>query len=326
MTEDLQTGLLTVLLPSHRHDKFLYQAIVDSLNALPSNSEVLLIDTSEYGTLAEYQGFDGNLRYLNVGTISYIQALSIGIQQSKSKYIALMNSDDRIVNSRFIHQLEIIQRSNSDISLTNIVKMNKSCRRSLPSLLGDVSDLDFNLKFLLLGSYYANASWLFKKDWAIRNRLFDPTLDVFDWQTALRVFPKAKVSYISKCLYMYRMHKGQITRITTNRDSSFLNYWRSLNGECRLPNLSDNSIYALSQPQLSKNLTIQNIDEINNWIAAFLNYKNENDISKIPRELILRRLAILNILNKKLIFRKIPIWTYLHLLIERLYLGSYIRN
>ena len=94
---------LSVILPFHSNNKLLEEAIYSCIKALPNNSELILLNTSQQKLIL--RGAATNTYVIDVPRFKYIEALSVGISQAKGEFIALMNSDDLVVESRFFQQM-----------------------------------------------------------------------------------------------------------------------------------------------------------------------------------------------------------------------------
>jgi hypothetical protein len=142
---------------------------------------------------------------------------------------------------------------------------------------------------LLVGSYGANASWLFRRAWAKDHELFSSQYDSSDWTTALRVFPNTKISYLPEKLYFYRMHKNQITRTDPEKHHTLLETWSRLNEQLNLPKLSQHEISVLTLPKFTK-VEKRSSENIVDWSIEFRKLIPVNSGSE---QLLRRRLAIL---------------------------------
>lgn len=219
MTQNLE---LSVLLPFHRADEYLNLAVESCLKTTGCRIEIVLIDTRN---LKEPELHFNNhtshlLRTVDAPNADYYSALKVGLDSSNSQYLALMNSDDLVASSRFKIQLEELKRSKSNLCIAEMQKFSKDTSKSLPSILGTFVVNDYSSEFLLLGSYGANATWLFEREWAITNDVFLNCGDKSDWKSALRNFSKTKIVSLSDELYYYRLHKLQTTKkvVSDNRE------------------------------------------------------------------------------------------------------------
>ena len=232
---------VSVLLPFHRVDEYLYSAINSCLNSIDCRIEIVLIDTRDNNKVPKLQLNNQSehvVRNINAPGASYYSALKQGLEFASSRYIALMNSDDLISKVRFKLQLDRLKESQSDLCVTDMRKFSRKIENKLPSILGEIRYNNFSPHFLLLGAYWANATWLFLKDWAIENDVFEEVGEFSDWKSALRTFPKTRIVWIREELYYYRLHKLQTTKKGNPDTAQLQKCLIQLNQNLGLPNLT----------------------------------------------------------------------------------------
>jgi hypothetical protein len=276
---------LTVLLPFHVENFFLHQAIRSTLLAMGEDDELILINTSNSKFSNPHR--QNNVSVVEAAGSHYISALSLGISLAVGKYIALMNSDDLVAVRRFEKQINQLNSDRSDLAFSGVQKFTGRSRKIFP-ILGDVSGNQYWPGLLLLGSYGANASWLFRRTWAKDIELFSSKLDTSDWTTALRVLPDTRISYLPEKLYFYRMHKNQVTRTNPEKHATLGETWSDFNERLKLPILSKNEIRILTLPKLRKVEKVQ-LKNIVNWSDEFRNLipSNSGNDSLLRRRLVI---------------------------------------
>jgi glycosyltransferase involved in cell wall biosynthesis len=197
---------LTVLLPVAKLD-FFREALSSVITAGKNlEYEILIIDVTRDGLARELALAKNNIRLISLPGGSYEKAIHAGLQNSKGRYIALMNDDDLSALNRFETQLNLLEGSSADIAVGNLQKIGKySITFNLyPDLKG------FSPEMLLLGAYGANAAAMFKKEWLIKHFEISE-YPVWDWQFALEKYKYGKIIGTNETLYYYRQHSGQIT-------------------------------------------------------------------------------------------------------------------
>ena len=202
--------MLDVLLPFHRNDEYLYQAVNCFNQSDFKDLNLILIDDRKDDS-SEIKHLDKLSTTFNLiktsGGVGYGQALKLASNLITSQYVALMNSDDLFSPQRFSVQLETI--GNSDLSICKMKRIN-SDGQSSRSLIKDLSIRHFNPIYLLFGAYGANATWLSTSEWWRKHVFFD-SYSALDWRIALKTFSSTKIEYIAEDLYSYRRHKQQVT-------------------------------------------------------------------------------------------------------------------
>ena len=266
---------LDVLLPFHVNDSFLTAAIESCMKALPKNSRLLMINTlSEEKILQDHSERFIELNYPNA---NYMSALMLGMANSNSEYIALMNSDDLIDVDRFFKQIEALSSSGREICAANLSKFaikKKSKKIKIPALLGKPPS-HFHEASLLLGPYRADASWCFTSEWARKNRLFSSDGDISDWCVAMRVMNSTNTIVLDEDLYFYRIHSGQLSQ---NRDihksEKYISSWEALNNKFGFRKLSAAEIQVLTSNY--GRIKTKEIESVFLWLKELQNYLVNN--------------------------------------------------
>jgi hypothetical protein len=285
-----------VILPFHSDDDLLAQAIRSCLNSEGINVKLILIDTRKHRTLIAYP--DTEIISLPGGT--YMQALARGIRSSSAEIIAIMNSDDLISKDRLYKQAILLINSGSDLSTCGIRKFAGRNRRLIPGLLGTLTYPEVNPHTLLLGPYGTDATWVFRREWAVDNEVFCLPTDINDYATGLRVIPNSKVSKISEQLYFYRMHRLQVSRKIDKWEFPYTQ-WRKLNAKLGLPALTDDEILAMAAPWKAGKKVLK-VNNLMDWLRCVREQIGQNSHLKSEIEILLARRIILSF-NKKLILK-----------------------
>ena len=199
-----------MLLPFHREDRFLDQALHSLSQTEGVGLRLILIDDS---IKQNFSIKDLNDKFNDVNLVrtggrrGYGHALQIGSELIESQAVGLFNSDDLVDPFRFKKQLSALD--SYDLSITGLRKIDQ---RGAPisSLSGEINSKIYDPVYLLLGSYGANATWVMRKTWWLANAFFD-SKEALDWRIALRAFPNSKIHWNPEKLYMYRKHPDQVT-------------------------------------------------------------------------------------------------------------------
>jgi glycosyltransferase involved in cell wall biosynthesis len=282
---------LDVLMPFHRLDNFLVQAV----DSIATNKNV------NFRLIAIDDRLDQNTKILEIfrdikkveivrteGGTGYGNALKVGTRVIQAQATALMNSDDIVSPVRFSQQLNLL--SNADLSITQIKRIDEN-NRKIPSWMGRFDSKFYDPIYLLFGSYGADASWCMRTSWWSKNSFFDKE-DCLDWRIALKTFDTTKISVADQDLYFYRKHKSQITskRIhSPEHMSKVYESWRVLASKYGFHNNSK-SVFNFFATPWNKKSTLE-YQEAALWV---------NKLNRIEKEIDPNTLA--NI--KKLIYRR----------------------
>ena len=141
------------------------------------------------------------------GGRGYGEALRSGTSLLNSEFVGLFNSDDLVHPQRFSKQIKMLDFA--DLSIAGIQKVDTSGNR-IPSFMGDLDIQKFDPLFLILGAYGANATWVARRNWWVKNVFFDSE-ECLDWRIGLKTFMNSKISWTPEKLYFYRKHTNQVT-------------------------------------------------------------------------------------------------------------------
>jgi hypothetical protein len=285
---------LDVLMPFHRFDDYLKQAI-DSLSATKGVTFNTILIDDRIDKTQDISKLVSNLKKFEIvsttGGTGYSNALKLGTSCITADCVALFNSDDLIDPTRL--QKQIIKLNTAEISITDIVRINWNNSKSR-SVTGAIKSNYYDPAFLLLGAYGANASWCMRRAWWEENAFFDDQ-PCLDWRIALNAFGKSEISYIAEPLYLYRKHKKQITNNKVlSRESlkPVFELWNKLLETYGIKPLSYDifSIFAVPWNKTS-NLEIIETNNFVSQIIEHISFTNSN-ILKDYDKLIKRRLLL----------------------------------
>lgn len=285
---------LDVLMPFHRFDNYLEQAI-DSLSATKGVTFNTVLIDDRIDQTQDISNLANKLKKFEIvsttGGTGYSNALKLGTSYVTADCVALFNSDDLIDPARF--QKQIVKLDTAEICITDLARINWRNSKSR-SITGSIESSYYDPAFLLLGAYGANASWCMRSAWWEKNAFFD-NQPCLDWRIALNAFGKSKISYIAEPLYLYRKHKNQISNNKTldrkNLEPVF-ELWNNLAKNYGLGPLSYD-IFSIFAVPWNKTSSIE-ITEVNNFISQIVKHITTANfkILKDYENLIKRRLIL----------------------------------
>ena len=201
---------LDVILPFHRVDSYLKEAIESLVRCQSVSINVIAVDDRPQQTADISYILKPLRRYQILSTAGgqgYGEALRVGTSALENPVTALFNSDDLLDPLKFRRQLD--QLENSELSITGMRRIRADGGFS-SSMTGSITSKTYEPIFLLFGAYGANATWCMRKDWWVKNAFFDDQ-ECLDWRIALSSFRDTKISFINEPLYLYRKHMSQTT-------------------------------------------------------------------------------------------------------------------
>ena len=204
--------LLTVLMPAKNAGKFIDESIRSTLKALPENSKLLILnDGSTDNTLEIAKTYNSSMSEV----ISVEESLGISnarnllLKESSSEFVSFMDSDDVCLPSRFISQLNAIQKSDlvfSRLKFINDINEDIGQEKS-PGIDSRVAPIH-----LLLGNTFSQPTMLARRD-AITALGGYRDAGSEDYDLYLRAAIHGMK--ITKCFIprvKYRIHESQITQ------------------------------------------------------------------------------------------------------------------
>lgn len=256
-----------VLLPFHRVDKFLEEAVQSIRGQVGVKAAIILVDDQPEASrkpLPRSLLRASDTLLTTEGGRGYGEALRVASSAITAEAMALMNSDDISLPQRLARQLSMLDNhvvSNARITSTD----ERLCR--LPSLAGVCSYRPYDSMLLLMGSYGADASWCCRSNWWQQHAFFDPD-PALDWRIGLRSLRDTAVGAVPTVEYLYRKHQAQITRTpaATAFDRVFED-WSAFNSALGLPDLTRSAARTLAAPwERSKEHV--NIEDLGRWLHA----------------------------------------------------------
>jgi glycosyltransferase involved in cell wall biosynthesis len=291
---------LDVLLPFHREDEYLDEAINSLARSKGVNFRVILIDdrpNNKTFNLTKFKVLKNYEILRTQGSQGYGEALRLGTAALEADAVALFNSDDLVHPERFIKQMACLNKS--EISVSRIVRINSRGHKS-KSILGEMKSFSYDEKFLLLGAYGANASWCMRKEWWNDNAFFDSS-ECLDWRIALRGFKNTSISYVSDPLYFYRKHSNQVTanrNIDKNRFDVVFNVWAEFAQNVGLVGSTREIFEIMAVPWLGAYKTKFEIQS--NWATQLMSlFSSQKSELRVDVTRLLRRRMLLASFNSR---------------------------
>lgn len=215
---------LSVVLPFHRVDDFLHQALDSVLASSFRDFELIAVADGdakeEIAILSERYSADARVKFvLNLG-LGLVDGLNTGIEKARGKYIARMDSDDVCAPGRFAEQIAVL-RAKPFVAVVG-TQVQYVCQHS--SVLGvsrypaTVSNGVFSKPVL---PQIAHPAAMFRKlQWnqvGAYRKLFLHVEDLDFWNRLLEL---GKIENLPTVGLSYRVHSGQISSTNANTQIS----------------------------------------------------------------------------------------------------------
>jgi glycosyltransferase involved in cell wall biosynthesis len=213
---NLSTDKISIIIPSYNREHFIIRSINSVLNQSYQNIEVILIDDgSTDNTKNEISQIkDKRFRYIKLRKNKGANvARNIGIKKAIGKYIAFQDSDDFFHSDKLEKQINNLRKFKSDFDFCKIcIHINSTFKQIIPDENQEHNFLkNAIVNELCNGNFISTQSILVKKSY-IKKNLFDPQFPRFqDYDLALRIMPKLKVSYTREVLVDLYRHNDSIS-------------------------------------------------------------------------------------------------------------------
>lgn len=211
--------LISIVMPSYNHGKFIAKSIDSILNQTYTNWELLIIDNNStdetLDVLKKYKSEKRiNVFYVNnKGSIGYSR--NIGLNRAKSDYIAFIDSDDLWSSTKlkecicYLKNYDLIYH---DVKIRFLSNLKKSAIR-LP-VFNNIENN--NLKILLLsGNPIVNSSVITKKSLLIKVGGIDETKEInksVDYHTWLKIATVTnRFKHLKKILGENLIHENNLS-------------------------------------------------------------------------------------------------------------------
>jgi glycosyltransferase involved in cell wall biosynthesis len=213
----------SVVIPSYNHEKYIGKAIESVINQTLKDWELIIVDDgSKDGSveiIKKYAEIDPRIRLFKQANHDAPYTINRGINLSKGKYIAILNSDDLFDPKKLEECQKYLAEGNDfvfgklKIIDENGNPMPESDERVawINQRLNNSQDKETLKKLLLNINYYITTSnFVFDRNIFEKNGGFHEKLHIaHDFNFLLRVFEKGyRIQFIPEYLASYRMHSS----------------------------------------------------------------------------------------------------------------------
>ena len=299
------TPMVEVIIPFHRIDEYLVAAL-DSIR-LSENVDVRIVAINDTGVSVDRSQLKLTKTDVLIETSvrGYINALKVGVEASREKYVSFLDSDDLIHPEKLFRQVQMLRSKDLDFVSCGIQKINSRNQLSHSGSLLGVIPRTVNAKELwIIGSHGADSTILCNGDllrehW-VNHRKFESHFADFGWALSL---PKhLRFGHIEENLYFYRSHSAQISKSPSLGDSWRTIYplWESnlLNVFPEFPRKfipSERESLSIAFPASMLNLKkteIKNLIQFEKALLACLEGRSDREITEWKRTLARRFLIV----------------------------------
>ena len=122
MKTENKNHLVSVIIPTYNRATLVSRAIKSVFNQTYTNYEIIVVDDgSTDNTQAVLKDYSDRIKYIYQENAGVSAARNRGIKEAKGKWVAFLDSDDIWMPAKLSRQVEILKKSKSKVSYTNIV-------------------------------------------------------------------------------------------------------------------------------------------------------------------------------------------------------------
>lgn len=206
-----------VLVPISKFHKYFFPAIRSIRRSRDVNVRLIIVNNgiADPNSVAALKSVLANKDiYLFQPHLGYSNAMNRIFEDNieLNEFVTCVNSDDLITPWKIAEQIELMKLDGSGVSITGIQKFSGII--PIPNRYGMPNYKYWHPSFLLLGSYGADATMLFRRDVfnqvGPRSKHTHP--DLVDILHAFKVLENTTISVNPRIHYFYRRNIGQMSR------------------------------------------------------------------------------------------------------------------
>lgn len=207
--------LVSVVMPSHNHERFIAQSIASVLGQEFDDLELIIVDDASKDASREiierYAAEDSRIRVIfHDANCGISKTSNDGIDAAKGKFIARNDSDDVWMKNKLTKQLEVLESNENRVIWSEGVIIDQDGRptgKRMSDILGVARKGSGYIFHELLGNNYIFTSSLLYKRQNAEGIRFDPSLlYTCDYKFELELARKYEYYYIDEPLVQYRVH------------------------------------------------------------------------------------------------------------------------
>ncbi len=223
--------LVSVIVPSYNHEKYVKDTIESILNQTYKNIELIVIDDGSKDNspriLEELSKKHGFL-FIHRPNKGLTATLNEALKLAKGKYICFCASDDMYLPHKIEKQVKFMEENPEYGMCHGNVKFLKD-ERIIDNKKKPEKEIDFE-ELLMRDPIFA-VTVMVRKEVFDKVGPYDESLYVDDWDMWLRIaFAGFRIGYIDDYLAIYRLHETNMTknwRIIQEDVLKILNKWKS---------------------------------------------------------------------------------------------------
>ncbi len=299
-----QKPLISVIIPSYNHEKYIAKAIESVLYQTYENFELIIVDDgskdNSRNIINSYS--DSRIKFVEQENKGAHNAINHGISLSKGEYITILNSDDEFMENRFekilplfdkydfvATYIELIDEKNKILGIKEGFRNLEPWPVENPNKTFKTSN-NFKKNLVMSNFISTTSNMIFKREvyekvGGMRNFRY-----VHDWDFALRVSEDFSMYLLEEPLMKYRLHNTNT--ISSNRKwmlfEIILVFIANIEKSYKLFYSDD---YEKSIFELLESMNFQGNDRLVWIIKVFIESSKEQGV-KNPEEILLDNIEL----------------------------------
>jgi len=206
-----QLPLVSIIVPSYNHEKYINECIVSIINQTYKNYELIVIDdgsTDNSPTILRELQHKYKFKLICQENIGLPATLNKGIKISNGKYYTFCASDDYWTDFKLEKQVSFME-NNPDVPLSygRMIRIDGSS-----SVIKIKQNSNFKGGYifneLFLMNFHPPVSYMFRKDIFNKVGYYDENLKAEDFDMNLRIAHNYPIGFIDDTLGYYRIHEN----------------------------------------------------------------------------------------------------------------------
>lgn len=277
---------ITVIMPAYNCESYIGNAIESILNQTYTNFLFYILDDcsrdSTYQKAKSYSAIDSRITvWKNSKNIGLAASLNLLLDKVSTEYIARMDSDDESFPDRLARQLLFLEKHQVDMCGTWMQTMSRLDGK----LLRFPQDNDEIKAYMLFQAPIAHPTLLIRSNILKNYRYNTDVPHAEDYDLWVRMSPEVTMSNIPEPLYLYRKHRGQVSKehAQTQWETASkirLQYLDKINIPCTKEERVIHTKVRQPTPPASR----EEIEKIEEWLIKLEQYYSGNKSSQLAIE------------------------------------------
>lgn len=220
----MMKDLVSVVIPVYNREKTIVRAVKSVLNQTYKNIEVIVVDdcSSDKSRVVIENAFseNNNVRYICLEKNSgACVARNRGVQLSKGKYVAFLDSDDAFLPNKIEKQISCLCETNAQLCATDYIRYRKDGSEEIVKTKSGSQEEVYNE--LLYCNFITTGTLLGYKECFVEVP-FDESLPRYqDWDLVLRLSQKYTFCFLEENTLLQYFQPVSITASTNHEKTIF---------------------------------------------------------------------------------------------------------